>query len=333
MPRSHDVSDPARAPDKVLITGANGHLGRRLIARLAPRVPITAVVRSSTARRTLEPTPRGVDVVELDYRDSAALSAAAIGCVACVHLVGILKETAYSSYVDAHERATRAVVDAGRAQRLQRIVYVSILGAHVASSNAALASKGRAERILSDAGVATTVLRVPMVLGEGDYAAQALRRRAYARLAWLVRGESLEQPIYAGDVVDAIVAAATDRAGANHTYDLAGPQSLSRSALVERAAELAGRRVRCVSLPIAPVRAFVRLLERVVANPPVTSAMLGVLDHDDCIDPRTAAAELGIRLTGVDEMLRRCVVTPNGPPKGSPEDTPNGARPTRGTPT
>jgi NADH dehydrogenase len=327
------VSDPAEVPAGVLITGANGHLGRRLIAQLATRMPITAVVRSSAARRALEPIPSGVDVVELDYRDSAALSAAAIGCVACVHLVGILKETADSRYVDAHEHATRAVVAAARAQRLRRIVYVSILGADIASRNAALASKGRAERILSDAGVASTVLRVPMVLGEGDYAARALRRRAYARLAWLVRAESLEQPIYAGDVVDAIAAAAANHDGANHAFDLAGPQSLSRHALVERAAELAGRRVRCVSLPLAPVLAFVRLLERIVANPPVTSAMLGVLDHDDCIDPRTAAAELGIRLTGVDEMLRRCVVAPDGSPKGSPEGSPDGSRPTRGTST
>src|SRR5262249_12555149 len=156
-----------------LITGANGHLGRRLIAALAPHMPVIAVVRSRIARRALEPVPANVDVVELDYRDSAALSAAAVGCSACVHLVGILTETAHSRYVDAHEHATRAVVAAAHAQHLQRIVYVSILGADAASPNAALASKGRAERILSDAGVAATVLRVPMVLGEGDHAARA----------------------------------------------------------------------------------------------------------------------------------------------------------------
>jgi hypothetical protein len=39
----------------------------------------------------------------------------------------------------------------------------------------------------------------------------------------------------------------------------------------------------------------------------MTAAMLGVLDRDDCIDPAPAAAKLGIRLTGLDDMLRRCV--------------------------
>jgi len=308
MPRTHTVSDPSR----LLITGANGHLGRRLIARLAPQTAVTAVVRSNAARRSLEPTPAGVTVVELDYRDSTALSAAAVDCTACVHLVGILKESARSRYVDAHETATRAIVAAARARRLARIVYVSILGADVDSPNAALASKGRAERILFDSDVPATVLRVPMVIGEGDYAARALRHRAFGHIAWLVRGASLEQPIYAGDVVDAIVAALANRDGAHHAFDLAGPESLTRRALVARAAALAGRRVQCVSLPLAAAVAFARLLERLLANPPVTSAMLGVLDHDDCIDSRTAAAELGIGLTGVDEMLRRCVVSPNG---------------------
>jgi uncharacterized protein YbjT (DUF2867 family) len=308
MPRTHNVSDPSR----VLITGANGHLGRRLIARLAPQTAITAVVRSNAARRSLEPVPAGVTVVEIDYRDSAALSAAAVGCTAGVHLVGILRESALSRYVDAHEGATRAIVAAARTRRFARVVYVSVLGAHVDSANAALASKGRAERILFDGDVPATVLRVPMVIGENDHAARSLRRRANARVAWLVRGASLEQPIYAGDVVEAIVAALANRDGVHHAFDLAGPESLSRRALVERAAALAGHRAHCVSVPLRPMMLLARLLERVLAQPPVTPAMLGVLDHDDCIDARTAAAELGIRLTGVDEMLRRCVVLPSG---------------------
>lgn len=318
MPRSDDVSQSTR----VMITGANGHLGRRLIARLAPHAAVVAVVRSAAARRSLEPAPGTVNVVELDYRDSAALSAALDGCTACVHLVGILKESANSRYVDAHEAVTRALVAAANATPLQRIVDVSILGADPSSPNAALASKGRAERILFDGGVPATVLRVPMVIGEGDYAAAALRRRVQRRVAWLVRGASLEQPIYAGDVVEAMVAAAANRDGRHYAFDLAGPESLSRRALTERAATLAGRRVQCLSIPLAPALAAARLLERWFANPPVTAAMLGVLDHDDCIDAQHAAAELGIRLTGLDEMLARCVARADLPPTRKTVGTP-----------
>ncbi len=165
---------------RVLITGANGHLGRRLIARLGSSAQVTATVRSAAARRVLESTSATVRIVELDYRDSHALAQAAEGCDCAVHLVGILKETAANRYVDAHERSTEALVTAAAATRLQRIVYVSILGSDPRSTNAALASKGRAERLMLDGVTPALVLRVPMVLGEDDYAAHALRRRAHS---------------------------------------------------------------------------------------------------------------------------------------------------------
>ena len=294
--------------DRVLITGANGHLGRRLIGRLAPIVPTIAAVRSTVARRAIERSGEPVEIVELDYRDKDALAAAASGCSVAVHLVGILKETKASRYVDAHERTTQALVAAARAARLRRIIYVSILGSHPDSANPALASKGRAERILLDSGVPTIILRVPMVLGEDDYASRALRARARSRVVFLLRGASLEQPIYAGDVVDAIVAAIAPPGAVNGVFDLAGPESLSRVDLVKRAGACVGVHPLCVSLPLAPAMAIAWLLQRLMSDPPVTPAMLGVLDHDDCIDPVPAATKLGIRLTGLDEMLAACLL-------------------------
>ena len=292
---------------RVLITGANGHLGRRLIARLAPEVQITATVRSAAARQVLEPSGVAIRIVELDYNDGRALAEAAADCDCAVHLVGILKETARNRYLDAHERATDALVAAAAATSLRRIVYLSILGSDPQSPNAALASKGRAEQALLKAAMPAVILRVPMVLGEDDYASHALRRKATGGTVFLLRGASLEQPIYAGDVVDAIIAAMKLPGLERTAIDLAGPESLSREALVQRAAATIGRRVRCISLPLTPLLGAAWIAQRAMSNPPITVAMLGVLDHDDCIDPAAAAAQLGIRLTALDEMLRRCV--------------------------
>ena len=268
---------------------------------------MTATVRSQAARRVLESTGAAIRIVELDCRNADALAAAAEGCDCAVHLVGILKETAANRYVDAHERATQALVTAAAAARLRRIVSVSILGSDPRSPNAALASKGRAESMLLDAATPALVLRVPMVLGEDDHATRALRRQARGRMVFLLRGESLEQPIYAADVVEAIVAGICRPGDEHAAIDLAGPESLSRAALVKRAAACVGKQPRCVSLPLAPVLGLAWLAQRFMANPPITPAMLEVLDHDDCIDAGSAAAKLGIRLTPLDEMLRRCV--------------------------
>lgn len=309
------MSDAIPATDlgRVLVTGANGHLGRALIARLAsghaPAGAVRAVVRSERAAATVRALPQAPEVAVVDYGDADALARAAAGCQAAVHLVGILKEAPGTSYEDAHERTARALAAALPHAGLHRVVYMSILGAGVDSRNACLASKARAEAILLAPPLQTTVLRVPMVLGGDDYATAALRARARARVVPLVRGgASLEQPIDAGDVVEAIVAALARPGLAGRVLDLAGPESLPRRALLQRAAALAGAPPPTVlPIPLFAVRAFAALAGRLAANPPLTTAMLGVLEHDDHVDPAPACAALGIALTPLDETLRRCL--------------------------
>jgi NADH dehydrogenase len=296
---------------RVLVTGANGHLGRRLLARLAGKRPLRAVVRSERAANTLAALPQAgqFETRVLDYADAAALTSAAEGCSHAVHLVGILKEGPTSSYEQAHEATTRALAAASAARGLRRNVYLSILGSHPDSPNACLASKGRAERILLRANTPALVMRVPMVLGEGDHASRALRGQALAPIALLLGGgRSLEQPIYAGDVVEAVVAGVSrDDLGDDLMLDLAGPESLPHRALLERAARLHGRRPRVLPAPLALGRALAFALEKLLPDPPVTRAMLGVLHHDDAVDPGEACRRLGIELTPLDELLRRCV--------------------------
>jgi len=297
-------------PDRLLVTGANGNLGRRLLARLAGGRALRAVVRSERAAAGVrglgvEPEP---EIRVLDYGDPQALASAARGCTRAVHLVGILKQGRASRYEDAHERSATALASAAEAAGLRRIVYLSILGARPDAGNACLASKGRAERILLGARTPALVLRVPMVLGEGDFASRALRREALAPVAWLVRGgASLEQPIYASDVVEAI-ARGLDAPGLDGAaIDLAGPESLTHRALVERAAAVLGRRAHVLGLPKGLALAAAWLAERLLADPPITRAMLEVLDHDDRIDASDAARRLGLSLTPLDAMLRLCL--------------------------
>ncbi|MFU8817030.1 MAG: NAD(P)H-binding protein [Pseudomonadales bacterium] len=297
------------------ITGANGHLGQRLLASLGEQ-PIRALVRSRRAAEALDRLGLGdrVAVGVVDYDDVDAMAEALSGCIQVVHLVGIIKESAGNSYAAAHEQSCRALAEAAARAGVQRIVYLSILGATTASANACLASKAAAEQILLDGVVPVTVIRVPMVLGEGDYASRALAARARRGVNVLLRGASLEQPIYAGDVIEAVAAvlmrtdgeASALEPGAQ-VFDLAGPESLSREALVHRAARVRGRRTRVISVPLGLGLAAAAVLERTSANPPVTRAMLGVLDHDDRINPQPALAALGIALTPLDEALRRCL--------------------------
>jgi NADH dehydrogenase len=299
--------------ERILITGANGHLGRRLLERIARepgRFSVRALVRSRTAAEVLERLPAGVrpEVVIVDYTDTGELARAAEGCTHAVHLVGILRETRSSRYADAHEATSRALAAAAERAGLRRIVYLSILGSHPSAENACLASKGRAEQILLAGAVPALVLRVPMVIGTGDFVSRTLREQARARFVPLLRGGSgREQPIDGDDVVCAILAALGRADTRSIALDLAGPESLSRRELLDRTARLWGSRPIAIPLPYALEHAMAFAAEKLLANPPLTRAMLGVLDHDDEIDPKPACDELGIRLTPLGETLLRCV--------------------------
>ena len=305
--------------DPILLTGSNGHLGQALLIALAASSPgreVHAVVRSERAASQLLALPEAARprIHLLDYADEEALCRAGEGSSAWVHLVGILKETRQARYTDAHERASESLVRAAEKTGAERLVSLSILGAAPDSANACLASKGRADAILLDAAVPATVLRLPMVLGAGEIAAVALRGKASAAFVFLTGGgRSMEQPIDTRDVVAAIRAALCDRGRDSRALDLAGPEALPNRRLVERVAAVLGTDgPRVVPLPLSLVRAFASVVERISENPPLTTAMLGVLEHDDDIDPGPVAAMLGIELTPLDETLRATFAPENG---------------------
>jgi uncharacterized protein YbjT (DUF2867 family) len=170
------------------------------------------------------------------------------------------------------------------------------------SHNACLLSRHRADQVLLEASTPATILRVPMVLGPDDYASASLARNARKSLVFSWRAGSLEQPIDSRDVTDAILALirlpADDR-----IVELAGPESLSRRKLIQRAGSLTGNQPTVVSLPMLLGYGLAWMLEKLSANPPVTRAMLGVLDHDDEVDITAAVALLELQLRPLDETL------------------------------
>ena len=289
----------------------------RLIAHLLQHTDdeVVACVRREAAAQAIQQMAASdrdaggaarLRVLVCDYTNTEQMADATREATVVVHLVGILKEDQRSSYVTAHEQSCQVLVKALEGAAVQRVIYLSILGSHPESSNACLRSKGSAEEILLSGSVPCCVLQVPMVLGEGDYASFALRSRAASKLSFTFRAASLEQPIYAGDVVDAIVAAAA--AGEGRVM-LAGPQQMTRRALTQQAAGVLGTKPTLVSLPIGLGMAVAALLER-LPNPPITRAMLGVLDHDDHVDPQAALSALGLEgLTPLADTLQRVLQT------------------------
>lgn len=317
-------SSPVSLPEgAIVVTGANGQIGRAVLRRLAAenRADVRALVRSEHARDTilrmgLSPAP---EIRLVDYTSPREMENAISESEAVVHLVGIIKETPGTRYVEAHEQTCHALALAAIRAGTRRIVYLSILGSTPDSDNPCLSSKGRAETLLLDDRVATTVLRVPMVLGGNDPASASLRRQARAPKVRLVGGgRTLQQPIDARDVVRAILSACTAAPGRDLALDAGGPEWLSHRNLVLRAARLWQNEPKIGSIPEGLARFAVGVMDRVMRNPPVTRAMFEILQHDDRVDPKPFCRALDLELTPLEQTLSDHV----GPASVEAPDTP-----------
>jgi NADH dehydrogenase len=297
--------------DKILVTGANGNLSKKFILSKG-EVNVCALVRSEKAKDDLMSFIKAndiqdVQIVKCDYLDEQAIKELAKSCSYLLHLVGIIRENKDNRFNVVHKQTTKVLMEAIKGSGIKKCCYISILGAKEDSINACFSSRGFAEKLFLDSDIPSLVLQVPMVLGEGDYASEALKKNALSRINFTFRKLSLEQPIYAQDIIDVVNIDIKRALEEDHSPSgiktLAGPTSLTRERLIEKTAKQLGVKVKVFSLPLFLGYTLAKICEMLVSKPPITQAMLGVLDHDDDIDPLPSSKELGINLTTLDEML------------------------------
>ena len=301
--------------ERILITGANGNLGKKFLLSKS-NLDICALVRSKNAENDLkilvkDNDIKNVEIVRCNYLDLKIMEKLVNSCDYVLHLVGIIKESRNNNFDLVHKKTTKILVNAVKGSKVKKICYISIVGANQESKNNCFSSRGVAERLFLNSEIPCLVIQAPMVLGENDYASIALKKSALSKFNFTFRKSSLEQPIYAGDIIEAlkidIRKSLNEKSSPTGIKILAGPTSLTREQLVEKTAKLLGVKIKVISLPFFLGYLLAGTFEMLSSRPPVSRAMLGVLDHDDNVEPLSASRELEIELTPLDLMLEKTV--------------------------
>jgi len=294
---------------RVAITGANGAIGRVIVARALERagVEVIAVVRSQRAAAQLpEIAPGRGRIARIDYSRAETLVLALEGADALIHLPGLLIETPDSPYEVANLATTEAAARAARESGVRKLVLLSACGADPGSANRFWRSKGQAERVVRASGLAYTIVRCPLVLGCGSAGDHALAREARAWIAPLLGGGAhVEQPIAADDVALGLLEAALDPQRADgRTLDLVGPECVSLRELGRRAARQLGRPLRVLPVPMALARAVAG-----ARRSGMTREVIEVLTGHRPLDPVPAAVALGIELTPLERVIEQSLAS------------------------
>jgi NADH dehydrogenase len=256
----------------VLVTGAAGFIGSRLVPRLvaAGRAP-----RLLVRQRPGTPPPGPVEVAVGDLLDPRSLRAAVAGTQAVVHLgaatsVGRLDPAlAYRVNVGG----ATALVDACRAAGCRRLVVLSTQHVHLPRCGAYGRTKRIADAVFAGSGLDVTILRPSLVYGPGT-------RGVFVKLAGLVArlpvipvigpGTWHLRPLFVDDLAAVIIETLARPELAGRTYDVGGAERVTYDEFLTAICAALGRRCRRVHLPIAASFALAWLLERLLANPPLT---------------------------------------------------------------
>jgi NADH dehydrogenase len=295
---------------KVVITGANSATGQAILRCASQHggapIPLFAAVRSERAADEIRALlGEGSTLVRISYDDPGSLDAAFEGASAIIHLAGILVEGPGSSYQQANVESARGVVEAAKRNAVEKFVLVSAMGADEKSSNGYYRSKGRAEALVRASSLSYTILRAPLLLGPATEGAAALARNASGPKAKLIGGgRNFQQPLYVDDLARAAIAATQPAVAHNRTLELVGPVSLPERELVERAARMLGHQVRIGSIPKGLLTVALTIRRR-LSGPGFSADAVEVITANTRLDSRPAASELGIQLTGIDEMIKK----------------------------
>ncbi len=298
---------------KIAIAGANSAIGQAILRGPPEGVDFVAAVRSRRAAEQLPPLPNSTSRVALiSYDDPESLGSAFQEADAVIHLAGLLIERPDSSYERANVQTTGAVVEAAAQCAVDKFVLVSAIGADERSTNRYFKTKGQAEALVKVSGLTYTILRLPLLLGRETEGAAALRRQIHRPRAWLIGGGGhLEQPLDVEDVATAARSAASSDRAQDRTLELAGPVTLSHRQLILRSAHLLGHQIRISSIPKGLIKTVLAIRQRIVPAG-FSPDVLEVITADTRLDPNPAAAELGIELTGLDEMIQHSLETEHG---------------------
>ena len=300
------------AGDLVVVFGGSGFIGKQVVRALAKqgyrvRVPIRRPHLGAELR--VMGDVGQVQLTQANVRFPQSLDAALEEAHAVVNLVSTMYEKGNQNFETLNVEAARAIAEAAAKRGIKRIVQMSALGAAPKGARYAR-SKFSGERAVREAAPTATILRPSIVFGAEDTFFN--RFAEMARNPWLHGmfgtmpliggGHTKIQPIFVGDVADAVVAALGKPEAQGRIYELGGPRTYSFKQLMQFVCDETDRHP--VMLPLAsviaqPIGLMVNWVFGLLPwNPPLTGDQVTMLKRDNVV----AADALTIQDLGVTSL-------------------------------
>ncbi|MEN8113013.1 MAG: SDR family oxidoreductase [Actinomycetota bacterium] len=295
---------------KVLVTGATGYIGGRLVPRLLDHGLEVRCMSRDPELLTLDPWRDQVEVAQADAMDPASLAEALEGCDAAYYLIHAM-EGSPKLFAEHDRIAAENFRDAADQAGLQQIVYLGGLGSDDEDLSEHLASRHEVGQILASGDTPVVELRAAVIIGSGSLSFEMIRHLTEVlpvvmRPRWV---RSRCQPIAVRNVLEILVGVLDDPEPVDRIYDIGGPDILTYQEMMQIYAEVAGLRKRVVvPLPVFSVR-FSPLLVGLVTPLPAAVArpLIESLCHDVVVNEPSPPGVNPAHLFTYRESLERAL--------------------------
>jgi uncharacterized protein YbjT (DUF2867 family) len=301
----------SNADTLITIFGGSGFLGRHVVRALAGQeYRIRVAVRRPDLAGHLQPLGRvgQIHAVQANVRNRASVAAAVRGSDVVINLVGILFESGRQRFETVQAFGAESVALAAAAENAL-MIHISAIGADEHSRSAYARSKAEGERLVLAATPEATILRPSVVFGPNDdfFNRFAALARMVPALPLVGGGTTRFQPVYAGDVAEAIAKAVAGQTGAGKVYELGGPEVMTFKEILQYVLATIGRRRLLVPIPFwaAKLKAF---FFEFMPKPVLTRDQVELLRSDNVVSDAARAESRTLEGLGIVPRSAEAIV-------------------------
>lgn len=285
--------EPAALDTLVTVFGGSGFVGRHVVRALAKRdYRIRVAVRRPELAGHLQPLGRvgQIHTVQANIRHPASIKAAMRDASIVVNLVGILSEGGKQSFNAVQAEGAGAIAQAA-AEIGARLVHVSAIGADADSESGYSRAKAVGEANVLAAVPTASILRPSLVFGPEDSLTN--RFASLARMAPVMPvfgADTKMQPVFVGDVAQAVADAAEGKTTPGAVYELGGPEVLTMQEIVQIVLKTIERERMLLPVPMGLAKLQSYLLQFAPGDLKLTPDQVAMLQIDNVVSAAAKAA-------------------------------------------
>ena len=292
--------------ERVLVTGASGYVGGRLVRLLVERgYSVRAMARQPSVLGAK--TDPSVEVVSGDVLDRSSLDAALAGVDAAYYLVHSMGS---ASFEEADRKGAANFGEAAKAAGVGRIIYVGGLGSGDESLSPHLRSRQEVGRILRESGVPVVEFRASIVIGSGSLSFEIIRALA-ERLPVMITPRwvnVMAQPIAIDDLLQYLLEAIRLPTELCRVYEIGGAEPVCYADIMREYARQRGLHLRILTVPVLTPwlsSLWLGLVTPVYAR--VGRKLIESIIHATVVRDPAALETFSVRPMGIEQAVRRAL--------------------------